>query len=224
MRATLRNVAASVVTLLSLTILFTVFLDAPTVVDADAAFLRSQSVSFLHRPATSSLSRKQFPVQVLEQLRGGASASATTAAIDVEIESSDDEEEVDMDDDDEDEVEEETSGKTLAKAAKAASMKAKLTASRAASQATKAAIASTLRKSVSATTTSKKNTQLSWTRFLQIPYIIKACLNPFLFIQMTRGYWTSLFDYTYLDSTKVCSVQLLVAGVSLYSICSCQQV
>lgn len=203
----MRNVP-SVVT--SLAILITLFLDAPTVVDADA-FVGPQSVSFVPRTVTatavtsSSLSQKQqLPLLVLERLRGGASSAAAAGAIDVEIESSDDE--VEVDDDDEDEEEEvEAADNKLAKAAQEAVSKVKSKASRAATQAAKAAVTSKLRATAVSSTTKKNSSskKLGWTKFFHTPYIIKACLNPFVFIEMTRAYWVSLFNIQFLDGFKV---------------------
>ena len=34
--------------------------------------------------------------------------------------------------------------------------------------------------------------------FFKLPYILKACLNPIIFWQMTTGYWKSLFNIDYM--------------------------
>jgi hypothetical protein len=205
MRTPLQNVPSVVA---SVAIIVVLLQDAPAFVDADT-FLGPPSAAFVPRPgaaaeALSLHSRKQLPLVALGQLRGGAS-SAAAAAIDVEIESSDEEEEADEDDAEE----EEPADSRLAKAAQEAVSKVKSRASRAATQAAKAAVTSTLLKSASPSKKKKTN----WTRFFHIPYILKACLNPFLFIQMTRGYWASLFNIKYLDETQVrCAVVLLTWG------------
>mmetsp|Transcript_3920 Transcript_3920/g.9465 ORF Transcript_3920/g.9465 Transcript_3920/m.9465 type:complete len:207 (+) Transcript_3920:170-790(+) len=90
-------------------------------------------------------------------------------AIDVDIESSDEEES------DEEEEEE-----TLAKA-------------------TKKAAAKTVKKTVAAAMKpKKKKKKSSLMKFFRIPYIIKACLNPAVFYQMTVGYWKSLYNIDYM--------------------------
>lgn len=46
--------------------------------------------------------------------------------------------------------------------------------------------------------------------FFKLPYILKACLNPIVFWQMTTGYWKSLFNIDYMAET-----------VSFLSVCCC---
>jgi len=46
---------------------------------------------------------------------------------------------------------------------------------------------------------SRKNKSL----FKFIPYIIRACLNPFTVMKMTRGYFKSLFNLDYGRKTEV---------------------
>ena len=35
-----------------------------------------------------------------------------------------------------------------------------------------------------------------------VPYILRACLNPFVFVQMTKSYFASLFDINYLKEVS----------------------
>ena len=93
-------------------------------------------------------------------------------AIDVDIESSDYEET-------DDEEEEETP--SLAKATKKAATK-------------------TVKKSVAAAIKApqKESSSFSLGKFFRLPYIVKACLNPVVFFQMTAGYWKSLYNINYM--------------------------
>ncbi len=91
-------------------------------------------------------------------------------AVDVDIESSDEEEESD----------EEEDAPTLAKSAKKAATKA-------------------VKKSVAAALTPKKKKSFSLGNFFKLPYIVKACLNPLVFWQMTAGYWKSLYNINYMQ-------------------------
>lgn len=103
----------------------------------------------------------------------------SSAALDVEIESSDYEE-----------TDDEEESPTLAKATKTAAMKA-------------------VKKSVAAAISKpkKKSVFSKLLSFIKLPYIVKACLNPFVFMQMTAGYWRSLTDIEYMNANKVDSSQ-----------------
>ena len=41
-----------------------------------------------------------------------------------------------------------------------------------------------------------------------VPYIIRACLNPFTLMSMTKGYFISLFDINYLKEVSATRVRL----------------
>ena len=77
---------------------------------------------------------------------------------------------------------------------------------------TKATISATRKAAAKATTAVKKevNEKLATKKTakkssaLPIPYILKALLNPITVIQMTKGYWASLFNLNYLK--EVCTV------------------
>jgi hypothetical protein len=150
-------------------------------VDADA-FAGGSSVSFLAQQ------RAVLKFDNSLVLRGGA-------AVDVE-DDSEDEFEIESSDDEEEEEEEEAEvDAKLTKSALTAASKAKAKAK----TAVKAAVSSTLQ----ATAKPKKKNKSSLMKFLRIPYIIKACLNPIVLFQMTKGYWASLFNLDYLKGKVV---------------------
>jgi len=103
-------------------------------------------------------------------------------AIDVEIESSDEEE---TDDEEEEEI--------VPKLAKA----------------TKKAATKVVKKSVAAALKpKKKKKKSSLMKLFRLPYIVKACLNPIVFFQMTVGYWKSLYNIDYMTEKKDSSQDL----------------
>lgn len=103
------------------------------------------------------------------------------SGIDVDIESSDEEE---TDDEEEEEI---LLAPKLAKATKKAAKKA-------------------VKKSVAAAMKPKKK-KSSLMKFFQIPYIVKACLNPMVLFQMTAGYWKSLYNINYMSDNAADSSQ-----------------
>lgn len=102
-----------------------------------------------------------------------------SSAVDVEIESSDVEE---TDDEDEEEV------PTLAKATKKAATKA-------------------VKKSVAAAMKTPQKKSFKLGELFKLPYIVKACLNPVVFFQMTAGYWKSLYNINYMAENVADSSQ-----------------
>jgi hypothetical protein len=131
------------------------------------------------------------PATILELHGGDLSTAAEDVEIDIDdIESSDFEEEED------DEEAEAPLDPKLAKSAQAATAKVKAQASQAAVRASKAAVSATLLK----TKTDKKSKSGG---LFHLPYIVKACLSPFVFLQMTAGYWKSLFNYKFEETLKV---------------------
>ena len=44
--------------------------------------------------------------------------------------------------------------------------------------------------------------------FKSIPYIIRASLNPFTLIAMTKAYFESLFNLNYLQEVRFCCVKI----------------
>ena len=107
--------------------------------------------------------------------RGGAAAVADKEMPEIESSDYDEEEE---DDDEEEE--------TLAKATQKKVTKA-----------AKKAVASGLAAS------KPKKKKSSGLKLFKFPYILGAIFNPFTLIQMTKGYWSSLFDLNYLKENDV---------------------
>ena len=93
------------------------------------------------------------------------------ASVNIEIESSDEEE-----------TDDEEESPSLAEA----------TRKKATEKATKVA-----KKSVAAALKSNAPKK-SFGSFFRIPYIVKACLNPAIFLKMTAGYWKSLCNINYM--------------------------
>jgi len=100
-------------------------------------------------------------------------------AIDVDIESSDEEET-----DDEEEV------PSLTKATK-----------KAATKAVKKSVAVAMKSS------QKKSRFPKLGNLFRLPYIVKACLNPIVFLKMTSGYWKSLYNINYMSEKATDSSQ-----------------
>ena len=44
---------------------------------------------------------------------------------------------------------------------------------------------------------------------LKIPYILRACLNPFTFMAMTKAYFSSLFNINYLEEVSLALIELV---------------
>jgi len=103
-----------------------------------------------------------------------------SAAIDVDIESSDEEETDD----------EEEEAPTLTKATK-----------KAATKAVKKSVAVAMKSS------QKKSRFPKLSNIFRLPYIVKACLNPVVFLKMTSGYWKSLYNINYMSEKATDSSQ-----------------
>ena len=108
------------------------------------------------------------------------------ASVNIEIESSDEEE-----------TDDEEESPSLAEA----------TRKKATEKATKVA-----KKSVAAALKSNAPKK-SFSSLFRIPYIVKACLNPAIFLKMTAGYWKSLCNINYMAD----KVSLLARGEILKS-------
>jgi len=104
-----------------------------------------------------------------------------SAAIDVDIESSDEEETDD---------EEEEEAPSLTKATK-----------KAATKAVKKSVAVAMKSS------QKKSRFPKLGNIFRLPYIVKACLNPVVFLKMTSGYWKSLYNINYMNEKVTDSSQ-----------------
>ncbi|KAG7346965.1 hypothetical protein IV203_006034 [Nitzschia inconspicua] len=163
-------------------------------------------------PLSNSIGSSAFSVGYLRQenssnlkeilsLRGGDDDyDDSSSTLDVEI----DVDEIESSDEDEVEDEEEELDPKLVRAAQAASSKVKATAIKAATAASKKAVASTLL----ASKPKPKKEKSGLAKLFHIPYIIKACLNPFIFIQMTTEYWRSLINHKYGEAVKDTSQDL----------------
>lgn len=134
-----------------------------------------------------------------DELRGGSTA------IDLdEIESSDEEaEETEGEEEESDyEEEEEDVVSSVAKSAKTALGKA---TQKAAQKAVKTTVSAALKPKKKK---KKSAAAFGLMKYFRVPYIVKACLNPFVFIQMTKGYWASLFDVNYMKEKEDSSQDL----------------
>ncbi len=150
--------------------------------------------SFLGGPSTTFVTQRRTPVPKF-LFRGGATTASDQD--DIEFESSEDEavEEESEDESEDEAVEAESLDPKLAKAAqaKATSVKTKL-----AKVAVQAAVAASIKPKA-------KKSSRSLLKLLHVPYIIRACMNPFTLIKMTRAYFGSLAQLDYLndnDSSK----------------------
>lgn len=139
--------------------------------------------AFRRKPIASH-SRK--PLHQLHQFRGGA-------ILDNDDEYDDDE----YDSESEEEIDEPivtaarklaTSAKTVARKRKTATVKSKV----------KIAMAASSTKSVSVA--KKTNSGSMYKRY--VPYIVRACLNPFTLLAMTKAYFVSLCDIDYLKEDQ----------------------
>jgi len=127
-----------------------------------------------------SFVRPSHADQVSSVLVRGGAATAVADEDMSEIESSD-----------YDEDEEEEEEKTLVKATQKKVTKA-----------AKKAVASGLAAS------KPKKKKSNGLKLFKIPYILGAVLNPFTLIQMTKGYWASLFNLNYLKQNEDSSANL----------------
>mmetsp|Transcript_22774 Transcript_22774/g.37721 ORF Transcript_22774/g.37721 Transcript_22774/m.37721 type:complete len:227 (-) Transcript_22774:282-962(-) len=113
------------------------------------------------------------------------------------------------DTDDEEEEEEEKVDPKLTKAAIKSTSKAKTKKTTAAKKKVSAKLKSTPSKAapLKATPVSKskpKKKGKSLMQVLKVPYILRACMNPFTVFAMTKAYFASLFNFNYLkeDNTQ----------------------
>lgn len=147
--------------------------------------------AFMGGPSTTFVSQRITPVSPVALVVRGGATTATSEDEDIEFESSEDEA---VEEESEDESEDELDPK-LAKSAQAkvASVKTKV-----AKAAVQAAVAASIKPKA-------KKSSGGLLKLLHIPYIIRACINPFTFIKMTRAYFGSLVQLDYLndnDSSK----------------------
>jgi len=119
---------------------------------------------------------------VLELSRGGGDVG-----VDEDDSEVDEEEEEEYDDEDEEEEEEEEQVARLSKSTLSAVKKSE---KKAASK-SKATVNASLKKT--------KKPSKSIAQILHVPYIVRACLNPFTVLAMTKAYFASLFNVNYLQ-------------------------
>jgi len=108
---------------------------------------------------------------------------------DVELELSDTEEE--------EEEEEEEKQKILSKSTVSAAQKIKKKKIAQATSQSKAKVNTALLQKTNKK--KKRKTSVSLFKKLHVPYIIRACMNPFTVIAMTRAYFASLFNIAFLE-------------------------
>lgn len=145
------------------------------------------------RSAVSIPSRRAIQSTVAFLPRGGA-----TLAADDEYDSEE------YDEYDEESEDEEEAAAALAAAAKAKAMKKAAKKAALSASTVKAAAKAKSKKSkdavnVKLAATSARSSRSSKSPLLKIPYIIRACLNPFTVIAMTKAYWQSLFNIKFME-------------------------
>jgi hypothetical protein len=153
--------------------------------------------AFFGTPSVNFLTRRQASFHTILLARGGATA----------VEEEDDEDEIEFessDEEEEEEEEEEELNPKLAKSAITAASKAKAKAA----TAVKATVSATLQAAAP-----KKKKKSSLLKIFRIPYILKACLNPFVLIQMTKGYFASLVNLNYLSDNVVSTSSRVVVSM-----------
>lgn len=161
------------------------------VVAAFVSALHTQKVSaissrtpLLVLPSTNYNRPSQNTGLVFSLSRGGA------------IEDSDDEYDLDKSDFEEEYDSEEEDDVKLSASAVAAARKAKLKEAKR----SKKTVSNSLKKK----TEKKRSSPLK-----KVPYIVKALLNPFTVLAMTKGYFASLFNIDYMKQVSIPSVFLL---------------
>ena len=118
--------------------------------------------------------------ETLKKTRGGATLVDSDDEYDSEEDEYDDQEE------EEDVV---LTKSAVAAAAKAKSKKTKVS---------KKAVSASLSRSKTASISKKKKISV----LRKIPYIVKACMNPFTVMSMTKAYFASLFNVNYLEEVS----------------------
>jgi hypothetical protein len=145
----------------------------------------------INRIPASSIPPSSRLQKQLHLFRGGAASDEYDA----------DEYDSEYDSDEEEEVEPiVTNAKTLATSTKSATQKKALkqTAVKTAALKSKVSVAMASSSSTSSKAVTKKKGV--YKRF--VPYIVRACLNPFTLVAMTKAYFVSLFDINYLKEVS----------------------
>ena len=131
-------------------------------------------------------SREAVPSSLLTQqltIRGGASVSVNEEESDFEEES----------DEEEEEEQEELDAALAASAVKSASKQQSKLAS-----AKKSAVKKAVNAKLAPAKKKKSTSSGGLLKILHVPYIVRACMNPFTCIAMIKAYWLSLFNLDYL--------------------------
>lgn len=135
--------------------------------------------------SSSSIPLSQVQKQLLV-FRGGAADEYDSDEYDSEYDSDEEEEEPIV-----------TKAKKLATSTKSATQKKALKQTAVKNAALKSKVSVAMASSSSKTVTKKKGI---YKRF--VPYIVRACLNPFTLVAMTKAYFVSLMDINYLNKEE----------------------
>lgn len=170
----------------------------------DSFLASSPRAAFAPRRATQkhvvSTTTAAEAKNLLSALRGGATRLAEVEDLD-----SDDEEE-ELDDEEDEEEEEEEEGTSSLDASLAAAALKKTEKNKSKLQSSKTA---TVKKTVNAKLATPKKKKVSVLKFLRVPYIVRACLNPFTVLSMTKHFWLSLVNLEYPPKVS-CFVYMLL--------------
>ena len=181
-----------------LLLLFSYTLVLATLVVASVPSHSSSSFAGLHRiqhhrhSTTSNIQQQHHHntyIHKILQVRGGGN----------------DDDEYDSEYDSEEEVEEEpivTKTKRLSSSTKQKVQRAK--SAQVKSKVKVAMMSSSSSSAKSSALAGKQNNRSLYKRF--VPYIIRACINPFTLLAMTKSYFVSLCDINYLKEVSCCSL------------------
>lgn len=176
------SVLVTVVVMLLVHSLVIVLMTATPAVPGVTAFVRHEHNQYSHRKHQyTTIANINTNTDQYLHIRGGDSDS-------------------DSDYDEESETESEEDDETAAGLSAIPATLTKAT-QKAATKAVKTSVATAMKHTMTKKKKKKKNNSVI-TQYLRIPYIVKACFNPFVFYQMTKGYWSSLFSHNYLNDLK----------------------
>lgn len=170
-----------------------------------AASVNPASVAALHRsplfvvrPNARHGDAEDVLLQLVTRVRGGDldDEDAYDSEDEVVVEEEEEEEEVS---DEEEEEEEEVV--TLSKSTVAAAKKSKKKATSKSKATVNASLKASKPIQVPSAPKKKRRPSRSIGEVLHIPYIVRACMNPLTVFAMTRAYFASLFNISYLDET-----------------------
>lgn len=179
------SVLVTVVVMLLVHSLVIVLMTATPAVPGVTAFVRHEHNQYSHRKNQyNTIANINTNTDQYLHIRGGDSDSDSDSDYDEESETESEE-------DDEASAGLSAIPATLTKATR-----------KAATKAVKTSVATAMKHTMTKKKKKKKNNNSVITQYLRIPYIVKACFNPFVFYQMTKGYWSSLFSHNYLNDLK----------------------